>query len=188
MAAARDSDATRKRILGAAAAEFARLGIAGARIDRIAENAHANKAMIYRYFGSKDQLFDAVFTARVAAFVDAVKFDADDLSGYAGRLFDSYQDQPLTLRLTHWYQLERPDGVPLQAIVTANEEKLAGIAEAQARGRVPAHFTPVEVLALVRGIAMAWNNLTPELAKNVRADRPARRVAVVDAVRRILSA
>ena len=75
MAHPRDADATRTRILEAASSEFGALGIAGARIDRIAEKAGANKAMIYRYFGNKDDLFDAVFTAHVVAFVDAVQFD-----------------------------------------------------------------------------------------------------------------
>jgi AcrR family transcriptional regulator len=57
---ARDADATRARILEAARHEFARLGLAGARVDEIADKARANKRMIYHYFGSKDQLFTAV--------------------------------------------------------------------------------------------------------------------------------
>ncbi|MEM8728566.1 MAG: TetR/AcrR family transcriptional regulator [Pseudomonadota bacterium] len=56
----RDADATRARILAAAKAEFARLGLGGARVDEIAEKAHANKRMIYHYFGSKEDLFAAV--------------------------------------------------------------------------------------------------------------------------------
>ena len=54
----RDADATRARILDAAVAEFSARGLAGARIDRIAEAAAANKRMIYVHFGSKDGLFD----------------------------------------------------------------------------------------------------------------------------------
>jgi AcrR family transcriptional regulator len=183
MATTRDSAATRARLLEAAAQEFAALGIAGARVDRIAESAGANKAMIYRYFGSKDELFDAVFTAHVVAFVDAVRFDLDDLPAYAGRLFDSYQDQPRTLRLMHWYQLERPDGAPLQAIVESNTRKLQALAAAQAAGTLPTRYSPVELLALVRGIAMSWNNLTPELDQHAPDSRERRRAAVVDAVR-----
>ena len=187
MTFARDADATRKRILDAAAVEFAAFGIAGARIDRIAENAHANKAMLYRYFESKDELFNQVFSAHVVAFVDAVHFDPIDLPGYAGRLFDSYQDNPMPLRLTHWYQLERPDGAPLQVLVAANAEKLTGIADAQARGVITARYTPMAVLALVRSIAMAWNNLTPELGKEITENRGEQRASVVQATRRLLS-
>jgi AcrR family transcriptional regulator len=51
---------TRVRILEAATAEFAQHGFGGARVDRIAERAQANKRMLYYYFGSKDELFLAV--------------------------------------------------------------------------------------------------------------------------------
>ena len=61
-----DAQATQRRLLEAAAQEFAARGIAGARVDRIAEAARSNKAQIYHYFGSKDELFDAVFNSLVA--------------------------------------------------------------------------------------------------------------------------
>ncbi|MCZ7566961.1 MAG: TetR family transcriptional regulator [Burkholderiales bacterium] len=56
----RDPARTRARILDAATGEFARHGLAGARVDRIAERAGANKRMLYYYFGDKDALFAAV--------------------------------------------------------------------------------------------------------------------------------
>lgn len=56
----RNAEATRIRILSAATAEFARLGLGGARVDEIAEKAGANKRMIYHYFGNKEDLFAAV--------------------------------------------------------------------------------------------------------------------------------
>jgi AcrR family transcriptional regulator len=56
----RDADATKARILEAAKKEFARLGLGGARVDQIAEEAQANKRMIYHYFGSKEDLFQYV--------------------------------------------------------------------------------------------------------------------------------
>jgi AcrR family transcriptional regulator len=59
----RDPAATRQRILEAAKAEFARLGLGGARVDAIAARAKANKRMIYHYFGGKRDLFLAVLEA-----------------------------------------------------------------------------------------------------------------------------
>ena len=56
----RDAEATRARILQAAKTEFARLGLGGARVDQIADQAQANKRMIYHYFGSKEDLFQYV--------------------------------------------------------------------------------------------------------------------------------
>ncbi|GAA4587514.1 TetR family transcriptional regulator [Planotetraspora phitsanulokensis] len=184
---ARDADLTRKRLLEAAAAEFAALGIAGARVDRIAEAAGCNKAMIYAYFGNKDQLFDAVFTALVAATIERVPFDAEDLPGYAGRLFDRYEDDPATVRLATWYRLERPQGAPLQAIVASNTNKLEKVARAQRDGVVPTRYSPAEILTLVIATAGAWSSVTPELGKNASADRERRRWTVVDAVRRLLA-
>ena len=59
-AAGRDPAATQAAILAAATEEFARNGLAGARVDRIAERAGINKRMLYYYFGNKDELFGAV--------------------------------------------------------------------------------------------------------------------------------
>ena len=59
-APARDAGRTRAAILAAATTEFAAHGLGGARVDRIAERARANKRMLYYYFGAKEDLFLAV--------------------------------------------------------------------------------------------------------------------------------
>src|SRR3981081_2332101 len=51
---------SRAAILQAAVAEFAEHGIAGARTDAIAREAHVNKALLYYYFKDKDALYQAV--------------------------------------------------------------------------------------------------------------------------------
>ena len=56
----RDPARTREQILQAAIVEFSVNGFAGARIDKIAARAGANKRMIYHYYGNKDDLFQAV--------------------------------------------------------------------------------------------------------------------------------
>src|SRR5882757_8746312 len=161
----RDAERTKRLLLEAAAKEFAQHGIAGARVDRIAASAKVNKAMIYSYFGNKDQLFDTVFSAVVVNSVERVPFDATDLPEYAGRLFDSFEENPDTLRLTNWYQLEK----------------------AKDAGLLPERYTPVELLALVRAAAMSWFTMTPELGASAPKSRRRRRAVVVDAVRRILA-
>jgi AcrR family transcriptional regulator len=62
----RDAERTRAAILGAATQEFARHGLSGARVDRIAAKADINKRMLYHYFGAKDALFLAVLEATYA--------------------------------------------------------------------------------------------------------------------------
>lgn len=54
------ASATAVRILAAAEKHFAAEGLAGARTDEIAAAAHANKAMLYYYFGDKQRLHRAV--------------------------------------------------------------------------------------------------------------------------------
>ena len=56
----RGAPRTRAAILDAATQEFARHGLGGARVDRIAAQAKTNKRMLYYYFGNKDDLFLAV--------------------------------------------------------------------------------------------------------------------------------
>ena len=55
-----------ERILKAATEEFARFGLGGARVDRIAARAGANKRMLYYYYGNKEDLFLKVLEARYA--------------------------------------------------------------------------------------------------------------------------
>jgi TetR/AcrR family transcriptional regulator len=53
------ADQTRARILEAATNEFSANGLAGARTERIAEAAGVNKALLYYYFRSKQELYNA---------------------------------------------------------------------------------------------------------------------------------
>jgi AcrR family transcriptional regulator len=59
----RDPEGMRKRILDAARDEFARYGIDGARVDRIAKAANANKRMLYYHVGNKEALYLEVLEA-----------------------------------------------------------------------------------------------------------------------------
>ncbi len=55
-----DPQKPEEKILSAAIKEFAEFGLAGARVDRIAVRADVNKAMIYYYFRSKENLYQAI--------------------------------------------------------------------------------------------------------------------------------
>ncbi len=84
----------RSAILASATAEFAAHGYHGARIERIAAAAGANKQLIFHYFGSKDGLYDAVvaelfLTGRSAGDDGAIPFEAlktrvGELAGFLG--------------------------------------------------------------------------------------------------------
>lgn len=184
----RDAEASRRRILRAATAEFAQHGIAGARMDRVAAQAESSKERIYAYFGNKDALFDAVFTASVARTLDTVAFDAGDLPAYAGRMHDYFAEHPAAQRLTTWYRLERPTGPGLAAVVAANRNRLECLAKAQEEGRVTGAFPPVALLTLVQAMAAGWGTMNPEFAgAAATVDRAEQRRTVVEAVRRLVS-
>jgi AcrR family transcriptional regulator len=154
----RDAEATKARILEAATAEFATHGIAGARVDRIAASAGANKSLIYAYFGSKDGLFDAVFDAAVVATVDEIPIDADDLPAYAARLYDHRLERPDLLRLANWDRLERDGlGIENEAVQSALTSKVKAISKAQKAGKVSATLKPETLLEFI--IALSQTEL-----------------------------
>jgi AcrR family transcriptional regulator len=185
----RDAQATRRRILDAAAAEFAAHGIAGARVDRIAAAAKVNKAQMYAYHGSKDGLFDAVFNEQLVAIVDSVPLDASDLPGYAVALYDEYLARPELIRLATWARLERtPTGDLLGTFVGHDTSKLASITAAQADGHVDPALDPRDVYALVTAVSMTWSPasvLVAASADDDAAEHEARRALLADIVGRM---
>lgn len=160
-----NGDATRARILDAARAEFAQYGIAGARVDRIADTARANKAQMYAYFGSKDSLFDVVFTEALHSIVNAVPVDGTDLPGYAIRLYDEYLAHPELVRLAAWSRLERRPAGPLTAEPPPRmDEKLANIEAGQDAGYIDETLDPADVFDTVIALSLAWSPVSTTFA------------------------
>jgi AcrR family transcriptional regulator len=105
------SQDTRAKLLAAAHVEFAEFGLAGARVDRIAERSGVNKQRVYAYFGSKEALFAAVLSQ---AFEDLTKqvpipTTKDALRRYAGEVFDYHRHNPDLVRLLGWEGLNYGD-------------------------------------------------------------------------------
>ena len=191
MGPVKDGQATRRRLLDAAAEEFATHGIAGARVDRISANARANKAQLYAYYGNKDGLFEAVFAEHADRIVDAVPMTAEDLPGYAVRLYDACLDQPELVRLAAWARLER---VPTGHLVSTMEEqtavKLGAIAAAQRTGHVDPDLDPADVLSIVTAMALTWSPVSlihTAAPDDPAADHARRRAALAKTVRRAFS-
>jgi AcrR family transcriptional regulator len=184
----RDAEATRQRLLEAARAEFAEHGIAGARVDRIAADAKANKAQIYHYFGSKDRLFDAVWEELVKQIVAAAPVDVEDLSGFAARLTETYAENPDLIRLITWQQLERGDDPPHAYAVESTQGNVDAIAKAQAEGRISDRFDAGVLFALIIHIAALWGMSSPDVLAVVGlTDRDQRRQVVERAVASLLA-
>lgn len=152
----RDASDTVRRILDAAVDEFARHGIAGARVDRIATAAAINKAQLYAHVGNKDALFDAAFAHHVGALLDAVPFTVEDLPDYASRLYDAYVDDPALMRLVTWARLERTPEGDLFTDADHDESKLEAIRAAQDAGALDPGYEPVDLWALLVSMAATW--------------------------------
>jgi AcrR family transcriptional regulator len=182
--AVRDPEAKRQQLLDAGLAEFAAYGIAGARIDRIAKLAGCSAGLVYTYFGSKDELFEAVFAAIVQRTLVGIPITPDDLPGYAGRLFDSHETHPELVRLVTWHQLERAGGAPLRTVTEAAKAKVDAIRTAQRAGVVSDRFQPEQLVALVLSLSAMWSSPGPETG--ALTDRDFRRATVVEAVRRLV--
>ncbi|MEM9513285.1 MAG: TetR family transcriptional regulator [Actinomycetota bacterium] len=176
MAPVRDAEATRARILAAATSEFAARGLAGARVDRIAASAAANKSLIYAYFGSKDQLFDHVVEASFEQMHAGVTFTPHDLPGYATALFDYLADHPDVLRIDAWRRLERPSATDAER--AAYIGVVDRLTEVQSSFGANDQFLPGDVLAIVTAVAGAWAGTPDALRPHISADRERQRALV----------
>jgi AcrR family transcriptional regulator len=159
---ARDSERTQAAILAAATQEFARHGLGGARVDRIAARARTNKRMLYYYFGSKDGLFLAVLEAAYARIRSAEKalslLDVPPEEGVRRLVrftWSYYLDNPEFLTLLNSENLHRAQHLKRSRDVRAmNSPLIETLGEVLRRGRRSGAFRAgVDALQLYISIA-----------------------------------
>ncbi|TYB64753.1 TetR/AcrR family transcriptional regulator [Nonomuraea sp. PA05] len=183
------TDSTRDRIVAAAQAEFARHGIAGARVDRIAKAARSSKERVYAYFRSKEELYGFVAARELAVAAEAIHLDPTDLPAYAGQMFDYFTAHPDRYRFIAWGRLELTsapaEGSPdlYRRAILGKVEK---IRRAQQAGDLDPSWDPIDVMALITQIAVTWIDQSElaALTRHAAADPAlaARRAAVMRAV------
>ena len=158
----RDPEGTRSRILEAATKEFARFGLGGARVDRIASRAGANKRMLYYYFDDKEGLFLAVLEHTYAGIRAAEQklrlLDAPPVEAIA-RLVEFtwryYLQHPEFLTLLNSENLHRARHLKRSKDIRAtNSPLIATLGEILRRGAAQGVFrTGVDPLQLYVSIA-----------------------------------
>ncbi len=139
----RNPEQTKERILEAATQEFAEYGFGGARVDAIAERAQANKAMLYHYFGNKEELFVVVLERTYAQIRDHER--QLDLEGR-----DPVSAIRELVRFTFCYFVDHPEFIRL-----LNNENLYGAEHVKASERIPEMHSPMVSLlreVLERGV------------------------------------
>lgn len=147
----------------AAREEFTAYGLAGARVDRIADQAGVSKQRIYGHFGNKDKLFEAVIGAVLDEHVAALGLPTDSPADYVGKVFDFHQAHPELLRLMQWETLHYgqrrlPDE---EARADRYADKVAALAKTL--GTKPSPDTAATLLILI-GLA-AWPHTLPQLTR-----------------------
>lgn len=188
-----DTEATRRRILAAAVAQFAEHGPDGTTIERIAKVAGVNKERIYNYFGGKRELFARVLReelATVAQAVPAESFAVEDIGDYAGRVYDYHRAHPQLGRLLRW------EGLTFAAEVPDEEQrreyyayKTAAVTAGQRAGTVTDELDADHLTFLVLSLA-GWWAAVPQVARMIAGpeseeEHARRRAAVVAAARRL---
>ena len=109
------SEEIRHRILDAAARVYAQYGFRGATTRRIASEADVNEVTLFRTFGSKAELFEAMLQAQVAASgIPLLAFDDDasprvNLIGWCTRVLEHLRQHAHLIRKTIGEAEERPD-------------------------------------------------------------------------------
>ncbi|MEV4294351.1 TetR/AcrR family transcriptional regulator [Microbispora rosea] len=190
-----DAEDTRRRIFDAAAVEFAEHGLAGARVDRIATAAKANKQAIYLYYGSKEKLFAAVLRAKLEDVRASVSVDPDAVAESIGQMFDWYREHPELIRLLLWDALEVSDepGEGEQEWRDAFREKAGQLVDAGAAGDLAEDArvrASQDLLFTVMGL-IAWNFAVPRMCRLVldeeteQAALARRRQTVIETARRL---
>ena len=186
---------SRAAILGAAAQEFAKHGIAGARTDAIARAAGVNKALLYYYFKDKETLYGAVMDAAFAGLKNTVfqVLESDlcpreKILAYAGAYFDFIASNQMYPRLMQREMMRAREGRSphIEKLIKnyirpiflrVGEVMQQGIQDGEFRPVNPAHFVPSMVAMIVFYFSSApmmqkivgFNPLTPERIAERRA-------------------
>jgi AcrR family transcriptional regulator len=164
----RDAERTKAEILAAAAVEFAKHGMAGARVDTIAERSKSSKRMIYYYFGSKEALFQGVLAGKLSERFHAPAAPQD---GYIEHLITAQRvtlRDPDYLRLLQWEALDsssRPsDQSPDPERAAVYAELVSAVRVDQARGALPADLDAGHLALSLLGVAL-FPYLLPQLTR-----------------------
>jgi AcrR family transcriptional regulator len=152
---------SRSALLDAAAEEFARHGLKGARIQAIVSRAGVNERMIYHHFGSKDALYAAALEAQAKGLIEAWRRIIDravEMEPYEGMrtvlagFADVFAARPLLVALTLHEALGGWRTLPLPGATTVPFPELRALYERGQRAGVFRADCPFEI---AHGVAMS---------------------------------
>jgi TetR/AcrR family transcriptional regulator len=147
----RDADRSRSALLDAAEAEFARKGLAGARVEGIAARAGVNKQLISYYFGGKSGLYEAIIERWYGR---ERHFDGPTVSlpELVQRYFDVGRD---SLQLQRLFLRERLEQDPEAIGYEPDSEDLVRLRQRQAAGEIGADLDVPIVFLMLQAMVVA---------------------------------
>jgi AcrR family transcriptional regulator len=162
-----DARRNREKVLRAAQDAFAASGY-GVPLDEIAARAGVGPGTVYRHFPSKEELFEAVVTARVRDLIE----DARDRSGDAdpGQAFFGFLGR---IRQEAAAKRDLPEAI---AITGSLQDDLHAaidvlLRRAQRAGAVRPEITTPDIIVLLKGLLRSINDAPSGAASPALADR-----------------
>ncbi|MCA9939231.1 MAG: TetR/AcrR family transcriptional regulator [Anaerolineales bacterium] len=158
-----DPDEKRAKILSSALDLFLEKGFDGVSMNAIARHSGVTQSLIHHYFGSKQELWQAVKSHTYSDYLAHQQqiLDQDDgrptpfVRNALRSRFDFFQQNPHVVRLLSWLQLmEDPTGMETGQEI--GRQMLARIRQAQANASIRADVPAETILAMALALTTHW--------------------------------
>ena len=162
-----DARRNREKVLRAAQDAFAVSGY-GVPLDEIAARAGVGPGTVYRHFPSKEELFEAVVTARVRDLVEDARARSDDAD--PGQAFFGFIG---LIRREAAAKRDLPEAIALAGSLQADLHAAldALLRRAQEAGAVRKEITTPDIIALLKGLLRSINEAPSGAPSQAMADR-----------------
>jgi AcrR family transcriptional regulator len=162
-----DARRNREKVLLAAQEAFATSGY-GVPLDEIAARAGVGPGTVYRHFPSKEELFEAVITARVRDLIDDARRRSAEPD--PGRAFFGFLGR---IRQEAAAKRDLPDAIAIDGALHDDLNAALGVLlrRAQQAGAVRPEITTADIIVLLKGLLRSINDAPPGTAVPALADR-----------------
>ena len=156
---------TARDIIVAAREEFCEHGFEGARVDRIAARAAANKRLLYHYFGNKEALYSAVLLEayqeirRGERALHLEELSPEDaMRQLVSFTFDHFRQNPWFIRLLSTENMRRAEFLKAMPEIPELHSPIVGqirtvLAAGQAEGQFRTGVDPVHLYISIAGLS-----------------------------------
>ena len=140
----------------------------GVPLDEIAARAGVGPGTVYRHFPSKDELVEAVVTARVRDLIDDARGRAGDAD--PGQAFFGFLGR---IRQEAAAKRDLPEAIAIAGSLQDEMRAALGtlLSHAQQAGAVRPEITTPDLITLLKGLLRSINDVDSGTAGQARADR-----------------